>query len=79
MFVHPKVTGQHQIADQDARDTDRQIQPGRDLGDGRAFHAQPDDLASRIVGRPPVGEPGLQRLNRRFQRKVDARVRSVRP
>ncbi|MDT5259632.1 MAG: hypothetical protein QOD10_4712, partial [Mycobacterium sp.] len=26
--MHPKVTGQHQIADQDARDAERQIQPG---------------------------------------------------
>src|ERR1700749_3135918 len=31
--VHPKVTGHHQIADQDARNTQRQIQAGRNLGD----------------------------------------------
>src|SRR3984885_7608528 len=29
--MHPKVTGQHQITDQHARDPDRQIQPCRNL------------------------------------------------
>jgi hypothetical protein len=69
--MHPKVTGQDQITDQYARDTDWEVQPGRDLRDGRACDTQLDDPASRIVGRPPVWQPGLQRLNRRFQGKVD--------
>ena len=76
--MHPKVSGEHQITDQDARDTDRQIQPCRDFGDGRTFDTQSDDLASRIVGRPPMCERGPQRLNRRFEREVDAWCRSVR-
>jgi hypothetical protein len=72
--MHPKVTGQNQIADQDARDTDRQIQPCRDFRDRRAVDAQLDDPASRIVGWPPVSQARLQRLNRRFQGKVDVGV-----
>src|ERR1700749_3276180 len=72
--VHPKVTRQHQIAHQDARDAQRQIQPGRDFRDRRAADAQSDDLASRIVWWPPVDESGLQRLNRRYHRKVDVGV-----
>jgi hypothetical protein len=69
--MHPKVTGQHQIADQDARDTERQIQPGGYFRDGRAVRTQLDDLASRIVGWPSVSQARLQRLYRRFQGKVD--------
>src|ERR1700704_4857516 len=38
--MHPKVTGQDQITDQYARDTDREVQPGRDLRDGRACDTQ---------------------------------------
>ena len=77
--MHPKVTGHNQIADQDARDAHRQIQPGRDFGDRRALDAQLDDLVSHVVGWPLVSQRRLQRLNRRFQREVDAGARSVRP
>src|SRR5882762_6449918 len=46
--MHPKVTGQDQITDQHARNTDREVQPGRNLRDGRPCDTQLDDPASRI-------------------------------
>src|SRR5258707_6187219 len=47
--IHSKVAGRHQIPDQDARDTQRQIQPGRDFGDRRALDAELDDLFPHVV------------------------------
>jgi hypothetical protein len=69
--VHPKVTGRDQIADQDARDTHRQVQPGRDFGDRGTVDAHLGDPPARVIGWPLVSQSRLQRLNRRFQRKVD--------
>src|SRR5208283_2239170 len=65
--THPKVAGHHQIADQDARDTQRQIQPSRNLGDRRALGTQLDDFGFHVVGWPLVCQSGLQRLHRRLQ------------
>src|SRR6201991_2731056 len=65
--MHPKVAGDDQVADQDARNTNRQIQPGRDFRDRRALGAQLDDPVVYLVGWPAVRQPCLQRLHRRFQ------------